>query len=179
MTPSEFAARTGIPVGELVELERGEFHRLKQLMKGVLEESLDLQEDLRQTMYRFRSKAVQHLDSTARSNIGWKEAVAPLVRSEAQKLMSAYERAVVAAQADFEAQEFRDSEHTLSQPPGDNCRSGDHAAAGKRSPTAHGQHEYATDAAHALRRLAVQPSETAFASLANGTHVKGRSAMAC
>jgi hypothetical protein len=105
MTIAEFSARTGIPVSELVELERGEFYRLKQLLKGVLEESLDLQEDVRQAVYRFRSKAVQHVDSKALSNLGWKEAVAPLVRSEAQVIMSWYQEAVEKQQAEQQAKE--------------------------------------------------------------------------
>jgi len=47
MTPAEFALRTGIPLNEHVELERGEFFRLRQMLKGALEESLDLQADVR------------------------------------------------------------------------------------------------------------------------------------
>lgn len=105
MSLAQFSARIGIPVNELVELERGEFYRLKQLLKAVLEESLDLQDDVRQALYRFRSKTVQHVDSNALCNIGWKEVVAPLVRSETQRIMSVYERAVEEKQAEEQAKE--------------------------------------------------------------------------
>ena len=102
MTVGELARREGIPTTELVQLSRGEFVCLQQEMRDRLSAALKVQQATRRALYRFKSKAAQHLDAAAPSNQD-AERVIGLLQAESLKMQDDFELRVRHKQEELEA----------------------------------------------------------------------------
>lgn len=103
-TVEELSRRDGIPISELVNLNRGEFVFLQNELRGQLHSTLEVQDEARRALYRFKARAAQHLDATAARNWG-AERVCAMLEAESRKMQGTFEQVVQRKQAEMDARE--------------------------------------------------------------------------
>ena len=94
VTSDVLERRSQIAISERVGLSKGEFRGVQNLLTHRLRKTLTAQAASRDNAYRFRAKAVQHLDLAAAANWGAERALS-LVTNESLKMKQDYERHVL------------------------------------------------------------------------------------
>jgi len=80
--------------------------------------ALGLHYQVRAAIYRFRSKAVQSIDTTALANCGWRQSVGPLIDAETHNILNSFEYEVENQQDALQALKDEGEEQERKRTPG-------------------------------------------------------------